>query len=131
MHGAKTVADSIATPAASRAVLRDVKQMRCWNCFDPEVRNNPDPKWPPEPKTLGQFTSVENQLLIHRWFQSRCAPLASPSNVAQIHGAHRFCARVGHCGSWVFQRDEATTTLPFLRSDTDHPVLMLMMAHDL
>jgi dienelactone hydrolase len=55
---------------------------------------------------------------------------ASPSNAANTQSKYRFRASVGHYGSCAFQGSAQNNLLPFLRSDTDRPVLMLMSEND-
>jgi dienelactone hydrolase len=55
---------------------------------------------------------------------------ASPSNAANTQSQRRFRASVGHYGSCAFQASPQNLVLPFLRSDTDRPVLMLMSEND-
>ena len=57
--------------------------------------------------------------------------VASASNVGQTHGAQRFRASVGHYGSCAYQHNATAPKLPFLRRDSDRPLLMLMAENDL
>lgn len=57
--------------------------------------------------------------------------VASASNVGQTHGAQRFIASVGHYGSCAYQHNATALKLPFLRRDSDRPLLMLMAENDL
>lgn len=57
--------------------------------------------------------------------------VSSPSNTANTQAKHRFRASVGHYGSCAFHGNPQWVMMPFLRRDTDRPVLMIMTDNDL